>query len=345
MPTCCPWVTCAQMSCLYMIADKHLVHCALASYYIHMLFAGAGAGRPASQPSQDAAPAWKKGGGGALSAKAKKEYLQWKRAQKREKADGDSDSDWGNEETPSTSAPAPAAAAAPRAADARAKPLNQETAESGSGGSDEELVPSTSRPDPRVKPSTGRQGTAQEQQEQQQHSTRTKQSVSALPDSKAGLSSDSGLDDGNGDDESRDHRDEDVNVRMTAGAARPNKGTRKGAAYQARLAAQETHALALAQATKGDSAARYTSCDDPLQYVHMEEMPEGDVPPGVTLGLCVRVVLVQQVRKPFRRCETIAKAATPLASYRPYVYSLLGLCVHALAVARCPLLPHVANQR
>ena len=42
-----------------------------------------------------AEPTWRKPTGGALSAKAKKEYLQWKRSQKREQGDVDSDGDSG----------------------------------------------------------------------------------------------------------------------------------------------------------------------------------------------------------------------------------------------------------
>ncbi|KXZ49319.1 hypothetical protein GPECTOR_22g913 [Gonium pectorale] len=60
------------------------------------------------------APAWKKPAGSSMSAKAKKEYLKWKREQKRSQAD-DSDSGWEPEaeaDRPSGGAPAATAAAA-----------------------------------------------------------------------------------------------------------------------------------------------------------------------------------------------------------------------------------------
>lgn len=55
---------------------------------------GGQAGRGGGAAGAAANPSWKKPQGGALSAKAKKEYLQWKRSQKRDQregADGSSD--------------------------------------------------------------------------------------------------------------------------------------------------------------------------------------------------------------------------------------------------------------
>jgi hypothetical protein len=59
---------------------------------------GSGRGRSAASTlggrGPSAEPSWKKPAGGTLSAKAKKEYLQWKRSQKREQGDDDNnDSD------------------------------------------------------------------------------------------------------------------------------------------------------------------------------------------------------------------------------------------------------------
>ncbi len=57
------------------------------------------------------APSWKKASGANLSAKSKKEYLRWKREQKREKQDEEDDS-WGEPEDTANAAGAGAEGAA-----------------------------------------------------------------------------------------------------------------------------------------------------------------------------------------------------------------------------------------
>lgn len=69
-----------------------------------------------------AAPTWKKPSAANLSAKAKKEYLKWKREQKRTQVNDDLHSDWGpQDQLPAEQLPQPVAPAAAAAAASRCK--------------------------------------------------------------------------------------------------------------------------------------------------------------------------------------------------------------------------------
>ncbi|GIL51295.1 hypothetical protein Vafri_7319 [Volvox africanus] len=214
-----------------------------------------------------AVPSWKKPAGTNLSAKAKKEYLKWKRERKRNQVEDDSDSDWvqggppGDELQRAATTTAIATAGEVKAGSGRAAGARLNTADA------------EKRQQPWAQQQRGYHQQQQHNQQQKQQPAGRRQGAAArtteYPDASEETVTNGSDGDGDGDgDEDGEHRDSAAAPGGLGPAAnRTNQGLPNGPGGGG--------------GGGGGGGSRAVPDDKPLCYQPMVELPRGDVPESI----------------------------------------------------------------